>query len=143
MTDSIINAIAHGIRNEFHKNKYMVYTENVEQGLIKPCFFIHQLYRKQKHLFDRRYIEKFCFDVTFFPKNRNSKFECAKAENSLYSLLEFIDVDGDLIKGSNINSKIDDNILHFFIEYNIFILKPKEKDKYMEVLQQHGRTDRK
>ena len=45
--------------------------------------------------------------------------------------LEYISIDNDLIRGTNIKSEVVDNILHFFINYNLFTINNSNNDEDM------------
>lgn len=139
MTEIIINGIVAAIKTTFGNN-YKIYNELVEQGLNRPCFFIRQINHEQKPMLNIRYKDTYLFDISYFPKGEKVKIECSKVENKLYNILEYINVNGDLLRGSNMNSRTEEGILHFFINYTVFGMREKEKDKYMEVLEENGRT---
>ena len=40
------------------------------------------------------------------------------------------------MRGTDRNAVVEDDVLHYFISYNMFVIKPKNKKEYMENLQQ-------
>ncbi|MGG7150867.1 phage tail terminator family protein, partial [Clostridium neonatale] len=70
MLNKIITGISQKLDEEFNteeNQEYTIYTENVEQGLEEPCFFIFSLKPSSKQLVGNRYERKYPFDIHFFP----------------------------------------------------------------------------
>ena len=122
--------------NEVFGNDYNIYADNtVEQGLIEPCFFISLINSTNiKFIGDRNY-RKYPFDISYFALNDGDNTELLEVGEKLYSNLDFITLtNGNMIRGSNMNYEIIDGVLHFQIEYNVFLQKQKELE-YMEDVQ--------
>lgn len=134
MINNIIKGISQKIDEEFNVNgdEYTIYTENVEQGLKEPCFFIFILKPSNRQLVGNRYERQYQFDIHYFPKNEDSNNEINELIERLFTTLEYITVDGDLIRGSSMNAEIVDDVLHFFISYNLYVTKQVVKEESME-----------
>ncbi|WP_018752177.1 phage tail terminator family protein [Paenibacillus sanguinis] len=106
--------------------------EEVEQGFTEPCFFVQLFPVAHTHLLDRRFRRNHSFNVQYFDaRNRDLH---AMAEE-LYDVLYLINVEDDLIRGSNMSHEIIDGVLHFFIQYEFQILRQPEgydKMQHME-----------
>lgn len=128
MLNKIITGISQALDNEFNDNdeEYEIYTDNVEQGLNTPCFFIFSLKPSSKQLIGNRYDRKYPFDIHYFPKDENSRNEINEVIERLYLAFEYIEVDGDLVRGTSMNAEIIDNVLHFFVDFNMIVKKEKE-----------------
>ena len=48
--------------------------------------------------------------------------------------LEIIEVDGDVIRGTQMHGEIVDDMLHFFVNFDMYVYKPKEQADAMETL---------
>ena len=72
MINSIIEAISIALNAEFGDD-YTTYTEEQEQGLKEPCFFISTLEPTHNLFRDRRYFRRQQFCIQFFPANRRLK----------------------------------------------------------------------
>lgn len=132
MINSIIEGISISLNNAFN---YKIYTENIEQGFKEPCFFIQSVSTLEKKQLMGRYQKTNLFDILYFPKGKNSNAECLEVAENLYSLLEYIeDSNNNLLHGTSMNYKIADGILHFFVNYNFPIYRPKDKLPNMEIL---------
>ena len=122
MINSIIEAISIALNAEFGDD-YTTYTEEQEQGLKEPCFFISTLEPTHNLFRDRRYFRRQQFCIQFFPANRDrAKAECNDTAERLCSCLETITVDGDLMRADKMEHKIVDNVLNFFANYDCFMV---------------------
>lgn len=128
MINSIIEAISISLNADFGDG-YTVYTENEEQGLKEPCFFVSCINPTNNLYRDRRYFRQNQFCIQFFPADRNrEKAECNDTAARLFECLETITVDGDLMRGDKMEYQIVDGVLNFFVNYDCFVLKKYECD---------------
>ncbi len=132
MTNQIIEAITTAIGNEFGDG-YNIYIEQIEQELDEPCFFVHQINGKHDLFLWNRYHDTHHFDVQYFPGTESIQTECNGVSDRLEQALEYIfmyDSEQQLeekpIRGTNMHSDIQDGVLHFFIDYNGFVIKQVE-----------------
>ena len=141
MCNEIIKGISLKLNEEFGNNyKYCV--DKIEQGFNKPCFFILLLTDNSNLELKSRYRYKSNFDVHFFPTighKQNNEIHAIK--DRLYDCLEYITVNGDLVRGSSMRSEIVDGVLHFFISYNMNLQKVIGKDEYMEEVKVSAETE--
>jgi len=55
--------------------------------------------------------------------------------SKLFDTLEYITLlDGDLVRGTEMHYEKVDDVLHFFVKYNMFVYKQVEKADPMETL---------
>ena len=131
MINKIIDGISLKLNEEFN-DEYKIYTEEVKQGLKTPCFFINALDPSEELYRDNRYYQTNTFCVQYLPNTNNSKIECNDIRDRLFSILEYItiketeDTDLTLIRGNNMHGEYTDNMLNFFVNYNMFVVKEKE-----------------
>ncbi|MBE6070691.1 MAG: hypothetical protein E7208_01905 [Clostridium butyricum] len=130
MINKIITGISQALDAEFNleeSEEYTIYTEDVEQGLDEPCFFIFSLKPSNRRLVGNRYEGKYPFDIHYFPKDEdNYNNEINEVTERLFTALEYISIDNGLTRGTNMNAEIVDNVLHFFINFNIIVKKEVE-----------------
>lgn len=136
MVNKIILGIANGIRKVYPEAEYEVYTEGVEQGIEEPCFFILCITQNHEGRLQHNFDLYNSFDVHYYPKKGNG--ECWEVAEKLRSLLKYINVDGELIRGSKINCRIEDGVLHFFVDYNLRMKCIKISEEHMERVKVHG-----
>lgn len=134
MINNIINGISQRIDEEFNINgdEYNIYTESVEQGLKEPCFFIFSLKPSNRQLVGNRYERKYPFDIHYFSKSEEGNNEINEIIERLFTTLECITVDDSLVRGTSMNAEIVDDVLHFFINYNMYVTKQVVKEESME-----------
>lgn len=134
MLNKIIIGISQALDAEFNSENegYIIHTENVEQGLEEPCFFIFSLKPSSKQLVGNRYERKYPFDIRFFPDTElvdgisTINNQLNEVTERLFTALEYITVDNSLVRGTSINAEIVDNVLHFFINFNMIVKKETE-----------------
>jgi len=134
MLNKIITGISQALDAEFNSEneEYIIHTENVEQGLEEPCFFIFSLKPSSKQLVGNRYERKYPFDIHFFPDTElvdgvsTINNQINEVTERLFTALEYITVDNSLVRGKSMNVEIVDNVLHFFINFNMIVKKETE-----------------
>ncbi|MFA9376231.1 MAG: DUF6838 family protein [Lachnotalea sp.] len=102
---------------------YTVYIDNVEQDLKTPCFYIKILNPSNEQKLGNRYERIQPFDVHYFPQSENYTVECMDMVEKLYDALEYITVGVDLVRGTKMDVNLQDGVLHFFVNYDMFVLK--------------------
>ena len=136
----VINNVVAGISQklgEIFGDKYTVYDNEVPQGMTKPCFFINWIdgeETKQIGIEKKRYLDILHFDITGFAQNDN-RVDLNDMADKLYGL-EYITIKDNekdvLIRANSLKPKIEDGVLHFFIDFKIFIEKKSEETPKME-----------
>lgn len=134
MINAIIDGISMAINAEFG-DTYEIYTESIEQGLEEPCFSILCLNPTIKQFLGRRYFRTNQFCIHYFPGSDNIRFECNEVMERLSKCLEIITVDGDLIRGTSVHTEFTEDVLHFFVNYDLFTYKPEGEKMQMETLE--------
>lgn len=132
MLNNIIDGISVKLDKSFG-NEYTIYSEDVEQGINEPCFFIVPINSSKVLYPNARELKKNSFDVHYFPKSNDKSFEINEIAEMLLEELEYIEIDGDLVRGTNMNFEIIDNVLHFFVDYNYFTIKSNDTEKMNDV----------
>lgn len=136
MINEIIKGISRALYDKFGDD-YNIYTEDVEQDLKEPCFFIQCINPKIKRFRGERYYRENQFSIQYFPKFKNYRQECFEAIDKMYTALEFITVGDDLVMGKGIDTNINDGVLTFIINYDMFVVDKEDVEK-MEILIQKG-----
>lgn len=134
MVNKIITGISQKLDAIFNisSEEYTIYTENVEQDLKEPCFFIFCLKPDNSQLIGNRYKRNYPFDIQYLPKDsENINSECNEVAEKLINELEYITVDGSLVRGTKMNGETVDNVLHFFVNYNMIVRKDIPKEETM------------
>ncbi len=113
---------------------YEIYRNNVQQGLEEPCFFIAVLKPEVTARIGRRFIKRNPFDIHYFPKDQSDNDEMLSTAETMMEALDFISLpNGDILHGTGISYEIVDGVLHFFVSYNLPMVKTVDPI-YMETL---------
>lgn len=137
MENKIITGISQKLFETFGSD-YTIYTENVEQYLNPPCFCIELLQSSLKQIVSNHYRLENLFDIHFFTNVNEVKNEFSRIADILYDALEYISVDNDLVRGLGMHYEIVDDVLHFFVSYNLILIKTIEPEEKMETLKTRG-----
>lgn len=139
MVNSIIDGISIKLNTLFGDN-YEIYSENIEQGLKTPCFFILLINPMSSSKLGNRQLREYNFDIHYFPHSDRKNQEINEVIESLIDGLECISlVNGDLIRGTDIRAEIVDDVLHFFICYKMYVTKETQIEETMETLEMKTR----
>ncbi len=132
MINSIIESISISLDTEFG-DRYKIYREVKRQGLREPCFFIQCLNPTEKLFFWKRYFRQNQFCIQYFPEGMaHTNEECCFVAERLFMCLEYLNVAGGPVMGTKMKYEIVDGILHFFVNYDLFVYKVAESVPYME-----------
>lgn len=135
----MLNSIVDGISiklNSIFGDSYEIAAENVEQGLKPHSFFIKSLPVTHKPLLGNRAQRTYSFVISYFPDTENMEMnqEMMDVAESLLEGLESITLlNGEVIRGHDLESEIVDDVLHFSVKYIVFITKDERKE-LMEIL---------
>jgi len=130
----ILKAMSKTLNQVFGDGHEVYFSADVKQGLREPCFFISLLTSSRIRRIDLRYYQQNSFDVQYFPAGGNPNVEMVEVAGQLTEAFEYLELlDGDLVRGTGMNYQIVDGVLHFLVDFNIFLKKDVESDE-METL---------
>lgn len=120
MINHISNGILKALHNEFGDD-HEYYTENVEQGLKEPCFFIQSLGSTSSLVRGQMYKVNSSYSIQFFTDSSQKVMDCNIISSRLFICLRIIDVNTKLdnfkLRGKNIKATIKDNVLTVTLDY--------------------------
>lgn len=134
MENEIITGISQKLFETFGQS-CTIYTENVEQFLNPPCFFVELLQSSLKQIVSNRYRLENLFDIHFFTNENEPKNDFRRVADVLYDAMEYIAIESDLVRGVNMHYEIFDDVLHFFVNFNMVVKKEMIESDKMETLQ--------
>ena len=134
ITNQIMIAMTKALKKQFPD--YKVYGEEIKQGFQAPCFFLAVINTNSKQkMIGKRYLRTISLDVHFFSeKNEEQNEQMYEMGDLLYPLLEVLQLEEQILQGSEMNFEIIDGVLHFFVDYKVFVYRQTEPDVYMEKL---------
>lgn len=127
MLNEILDGVNRKLKELFGDNA-VIYTDAVEQGLKEPCFFVGFLEPSEKPVMGRRYYRNIGVFIQYLPgRPAQMNRELYRTADILTDGMEMITLkNGDLIRGTNRSSKVSDGVLNFFVNYNLYVVKPAE-----------------
>ena len=138
MINKIVEAIGLALNAEFGSD-INIYTEKVEQGLQKPCFFIACVNQARQLWRGRMYRRENQFCLQYFPADIGRvREECNAVAERLFSCLEFLPVGAKKLRGCKMHYEIIDNTLHFFVNYDFLAEQAQDTPAMTELAEQVG-----
>lgn len=124
MINALIEAISIKLDAEFGNETHM---EEIKQDLKEPCFLISCLNSTTELFFGKRYFRTNQFCIQYFPESADKQRECNGVAERLMWSLEYITLNGDLVRGTAMRYELVDGVLQFFVNYNCFIDRVKDE----------------
>lgn len=139
MIDKIIDGICVAINDEFG-DEYEIYTEEIKQGLKEPCFSVLCINPMIEQFLGKRYFRSNQFCIHYFPQTNEPRNENLSVIERLYNALENITIDGDLCRGTNMHAENVDDVLSFFVNYDMYVYRNKEETMMEDI--KHNTTEK-
>ena len=134
----MLNEITKGISKKLYEtfgSEYKIYKENVPQGFEKPSFYIQHIQTFNSKKLANRYKREYHLNVMYFPSDTyKNNFEMNDVMEKLFLSLEYIFVLDNPLMASKMSPEIVDDVLHFFVNYDMFVKRPNEEDNHMQTL---------
>lgn len=107
-----------------------IYTREVPQGLVEPCFFVSLIDTKIDLEFQRRYRVDSLVNIVYMDQRADSFLKEDIEQKLLYGMRN-ISLDTGGIYGFKPESKIDEREVNFLINYRYTSKEALERDPYM------------
>ena len=135
MLNSILNAVTKQLGTTFGES-YRYYTEDVEQGLKKPCFHVLMRTHIQRSRSPVLYDRTAPFVIHYFSDSKtNLKEHYFSMGEQIVECLEYLPFADTLIRGENISMQIVDNVLQIFITYKFTTKRITEVEENIQTLE--------
>lgn len=132
MIHSIMEAVIMTLEREFG-DEYQYYREEKQQEFQAPCFFARCVKHSCRPFLGKRYFRQNQFCIQYFPETKEQENEkCCAAAERLFPCLEYLEVDGDFVRGTDMKYEITDGVLYFFVNYDLFLYRIAEDVPAME-----------
>lgn len=135
----MLNEILDGVTRQIDQlfgDDYEIYTDDVQQGLKEPCFFVQFLEPSEKQMIGPRYFRQTTVCIQYFPgKIQETLREMDRVSDRLFDGMEYISMeDGSLLRGTGMSARPDmeQKVLTFLVSYNMYVIKQKPKEEAME-----------
>lgn len=137
MINKLIDGICIAIHSAFG-DEYEIYTETTEQGLTEPCFSVVCINPALEQFLGKRYFRTNQFCIHYFPSTADKKTECYSVLERLMNSLELITVNDEVIRGTAMHGEVVEDMLNFFVNYDMFVYKEQPKEPAMENIEHNS-----
>lgn len=140
-----VKSITEGIAAALsQQTSYAVYTDYHKQHARFPCFYVELIDASQEQELGTRYWREYAFDILLF-LDKNGEIKDRRGltamADTLFMALEYITVNGSQkLRGTEMSYRITDNVLHFFVSYNMHVKKVFDPLPTMQTLRTEGRV---
>lgn len=132
MVNTLLNAVTKQLGTTFGTD-YKYYVENVEQGLMKPCFTIDMLIPLERSKSPVLYDRTMPIVVHYFSDSKtNLKQDCYNMAERVLECLEYLPYQNTMLRGEDLSWQIVDDVLQIFITYKFTTVISQETIDNME-----------
>ncbi|MPM69577.1 hypothetical protein SDC9_116525 [bioreactor metagenome] len=132
--NDVISIITSSIASAFLEAEgYKVYKENIKQDFDTPAFYVAEINHTHTPLIGRASRKRFSMSVKYYPDESNTdevKQELHGVAAQLLEIFKIMSYKNNTIKGYNMESRIQNDVLHFMFDVKIKTLKAKETNKF-------------
>lgn len=119
MVNDVIAAVSNALYEEFGKD-YRIYADNVEQNLVRPCFFINVIRPAALPGSIGRDKLSVPLVIQFFPTTVGKRTECYTVADKMFRCLKYPKYKDVMFRGTDLKFDINDDKLNFYVQYNFF-----------------------
>lgn len=138
MYNKIMDAVTLKLSGLFPSEEgYTIYTDEVEQGLSEPCFFVQFLEPSEKPMLGPRYYRSNSMAIQYLPGEVPAySRELNRVLEILMEEMRIIEIrNGRKINGTNRSGRIDDKVLTFLVQYNYYDAYETPQEETMETIE--------
>jgi hypothetical protein len=130
MVNEILKSISVTLNRVFGDDFEVYFSKDVQQGLQEPCFIIALMGTSRIRRIGLRYRQFNSFVVQYFPAEKRCNTEMIEVGEQLLDAFETIQLaDGDLVHGTELTYDIRDGVLHFMVDFNMFLKKEPDLEE--------------
>ena len=132
--NELTDALSIALDRQF--NGCRVYTPEVEQDLREPCFMITLAGAEKQPLLGARANLIYNFDIIYFPASKAHTEMLSIAGKMPAALNRITTLDGTKANGWRQNYEVADDVLHFFVTYQLTVVELDGSTDMMEQCEQ-------
>lgn len=133
MVNSLLGGVMETLYEEFG-DTYSYYTSSVGQNLNCPSFMPIFVNPSVKLIRPPRYQLTLPCKIHYFPLESGNKKEINAVAMRLFNVMEYVKMNGNLVRGLEMEYSIQDDVLIFSIVYKFIAERTKDFDPLMEDL---------
>ena len=119
MVNDVISAVSNALYSEFGRN-YRIYADNIEQNLVRPCFFINIIRPASLSGSIGRDKMSVPLVIQYFPSTLGKRTECYKVADRMFQCLKYPEFNSVVYRGTDLKYDINDDKLNFYVHYKFF-----------------------
>lgn len=119
MVNNVIAAVSNALYDEFG-SEYRIYSDNVEQNLVRPCFFINVIRPALLPGSIGRDQMSVPLIIQYFPTSVGKRTECYAVAEQLFHCLKYPEYKNVIFRGTDLKFDINDDKLNFYVHYKFF-----------------------
>lgn len=119
MVNDVIAAVSNALYSEFG-SEHRIYSDNVEQNLTRPCFFISVIRPALLPGSIGRDKMSVPLVIQYFPTTVGKRTECYSVSDKLFRCLKYPEYKDVMFRGTDLKFDINDDKLNFYVQYNFF-----------------------
>ena len=128
MVNSILDAVTTQLHSTFGDD-YKYYVENVQQGMVRPCFTVDVVLPIQRSKMTVLYDRTMPLVIHYFSdKPTTNKKDSYAITEQLVECLELLPFKGTLLRGENISWHMVEDVLQLFVTYQFQTQKIVQKE---------------
>lgn len=129
-SESIKSAVARELKKKYPNVN--LYKNKVKQGLKYPCFFIAQINTSNTKVSKDKYELDYLLNIRYHDEDP-TRVKLDEVGFTLLGILERIDTENLYLFGRNLRYEITDDVLIFYVNYKVRVIKPIEVSKLQEL----------
>lgn len=127
MIEKYIDAIS--IQLDKYLDAENIYVNQQLQDFETPCFIIQMIDSLKELKLNTRQKRIYPFDIVYIAKESEDIETLYAMGDFLYETLDMLEVEEELVRGLDLEYKIVDNALHFFVTYPMLLDYKKDNEK--------------
>ena len=134
----VVSAIATKLKAGFSTDEAKkLYKDKPAQGMVKPCFFIHQLNHDTTAEMKDRAQKDYLIDIRYHPSDADTEAftTMGMIQEKLCSVVDEITVVSQSVKAKSLKSQIVDGVLHTIVSYSFKVVKQPVEYPLMETVE--------
>lgn len=125
MVNNVLNSISKSLYDTFG-NEYRYYVENMEQNTNSKCFHISVLNPICRSVSSKDYYRIVPCVIHHFTDDKvNTNKTCYSIGEQVLNSLEYLEVDGQLIRAEDMSYTLIDDVLQIFLTYRFWTTIPE------------------
>jgi hypothetical protein len=126
VVNSVLNSISKALYTVFGDSHHY-YVEDIEQNAVFPCFTLNALNPLVRSVNRKDYYRTVPCVIHYFSNEKTfTRKHALDVGEKVLECLEYLDIDGHLIRAEDMSYNFVDDVLQVFLTYRFWTEKPEE-----------------